>query len=1044
MKKNNTKWYSKIKLLGLILLSLFTSAAFAQVKISGKVTDSKGAAIAGASVSVKGLSVGATTGADGTYQFTANLKAGKYVLEISSIGNKAITESFSTDGNGDVSINASLKSDALNMDEVVVIGSSLSSKRKQLGNTVNSVSNKQLQNTGSGNITAALQGKVPGAQITQTSGDPAGGISVRMRGTSTISGSSEPLYVIDGVIANNNTVNVTATYADAGRESAIGTNRMADINPNDIEKIDVIPGAAASAIYGSRASNGVVLITTKKGKLGQMKVDFSTSLISNKLRKRVYVSKHGKMFGVKNTTNGVPYALGLISNAPTVAQGYTGAISAPYFRPNDGVTRTFATDLVDVQRYDYQDDIFQTGVGTDNYLALSGGVEKTKYYFSGGFFKNEGIIRNTDFRRINFKTRIEQTVSKYLTVIGGITYANSVAKEKPNGNVFSSPINAMNITNNVFEINKRDASGNLFAVDGARVNPISIIDEMDLKNRVNRIIGDFQLKVKPTQNLSIDYIIGVDNTSQEGVTYIKRYPYTNQYITPVATGNRPLGYAANANVSNIQLNNDLNISYNATIKNFTSTTGAGFNHQYLNTSTLFAEGEDLVNGVSTINGANIVSPARYNKAEIQTFGGYLQQTFGYKELVFVTAAGRIDGSTVFPTNSRTFFYPRVSTAINLSDFDFWKKANIEKVISSARIRASWGIAGNLTGIGAYDRFTAFSPNPLNTSIGYNLNSTLGNDIVQPERSREFEIGTDISFFKNKLGIVFNVYDKAIIDNSLLVLRNLAPTSGGLSKYENVGNMTNKGWELAINATPISNKNFSLNVFGSLARNKNLVTQSTQVAPIGLSNALGAINTFVIQAGLPAGAFYGGYFNQDASGKIALDANGRAIPALNGTAQAVKFLGSPHPDYLLTFGTGIQYKRFTFNGLLDGALGQEVFNADRRTRQGVGFGDLAEKEIKGEIPRGYVFSVYTTEEYRVESGSYVKLRELSLSYDIPKFAKFVKNSSLTFTGRNLISWDTYDGYDPETNAGGNSSVLRGIDFGNIPNPKTFQITLRSSF
>ena len=1032
------------KILFLFLLTnLFALASMAQVKISGRVTDAGGKGLGNVSVSVKNDNSGTSTNADGTYEFITNLKIGNQTVIFSKVGSKSSEQLINVNTSGDYVVNATLEIDPLGLDEVVVIGSSLSAKRKQLGNTVNTISNKQLQNTGSGNITSALQGKIPGAQITQTSGDPAGGISIRMRGTSTISGSTEPLYVVDGVVVNNNTTNVTGIYADAGRESAIGTNRMADFNPNDIEKIDVIPGAAASAIYGSRASNGVVLITTKKGKSGQMKVDFSTSISSNQLRKRVYVSKYGKMFGVKTfANNGQPYALGMISNAPTVAQGYTGTILPAYTRPNDGIVRTFANDLVDAPRYDYQDDIFQTGLGTDNHLALSGGTDKTKYYFSGGYFKNEGIIRNTDFRRINFKTRIEQNVSKYLTITGGLAYANSLANEKPNGNVFTSPINSMNITNNVFDIKKRDAGGNLAGVDWVRINPISALDEMDFKNYVNRVTGDLQLKLKPTKNLTIDYIIGVDNTAQEGISYIKRYAYG--VSSNVATGNKPTGYASNANINTIQVNNDINVSYSTNYRKFSSTTAAGFNHQYIKTTTFFAEGEDLLNGITTINGAAATTPARYGSAQIQTFGGFLQQTVGYNNLVFLTAAGRIDGSTVFPKDSRTFFYPKLSTAINISDFNFWQKGNLNKIINTARIRASWGIAGNLTGIGAYDRFTAFSANPINTSTAYNLNTALGNDRIQPERTRELEVGTDLSFLKNRLNIVFNIYDKATIDNSLLVLRNLAPTSGGSSKYENVGNMTNKGWEVSVNAMPIQNKNISLNVFGSLARNKNLVTKSTQVAPISLTNALGAVNTFIIQAGQPAGAFYGGYFVRDASGNIALDANGRALPALNGTAPALKILGSPHPDWLVSFGTGLQYKNFTFNTLFDGALGQEVFNADRRTRQGVGFGDLAEKEIKGEVARGYVFSVYTTEEYRIESGSYIKLRELSLTYDLPKVVKFIKNASVTLTGRNLISFDNYDGYDPETNAGGNSSVLRGIDFGNIPNPKTYQITLRTSF
>ncbi len=1025
----------------LIVANCFAIGAMGQVKVVGKVSDKGGIAVANVNVSIKNESVGSSTNTNGEYNFVTSI-VGNQILVFSKVGFKTVEQSVTLPASGEVTFNETIVLDPLGLDEVVVIGSSLSSKRKALGNTVNSISNKQLQNTGSGNITSAIQGKIPGAQVTQTSGDPAGGISVRMRGTSTISGSSEPLYVIDGVVVSNATNNVTSLYVDAGRESAIGTNRLADINPNDVEKIDVIPGAAASAIYGSRASNGVVLITTKKGRAGALKIDFSTSISTNSLRKKVYVSTYGKMFGVKNfTTNGQPYALGTISAAPSAAQGYTGATTA-YKRFDQALPVNYATDVVDVSRTDYQDIIFRTGMGSDTYLALSGGTDKTKFYFSTGYFKNEGIVVGTDFRRVNLKTRLETVVSRALTISGGLAYTNSFANEKPNGNSFTSPINAMNITNNVFDITARDAGGNLRGVDWVRINPASALEEMDFTNSVNRITGDIQLKIKPIKDLTIDYIVGIDNIAQEGNSYIKRYAYG--VSNNVALGNRPNGYASNALVNSTQINNDVNITYNKNFGKISTVTATGFNHQYQKATTFLAEGEDLLNGITTISGANVPSAPRYGKDQSQNFGGFLQETVGFDNLVFITAAGRIDGSTIFPKDTRTYFYPKFSSAINLSDFAFWNKGKLNKVFTSARLRTSWGIAGNLTGISTYGRFTAFTPGTINTGTGYNLSAALGNENVAPERTREFEVGTDLSFLQGKLNVVFNVYNKATVDNSLLVVRTLAPSSGGTSRFENVGNMTNKGWELSINGTVLNKKDFSLSLFGSLARNENLVTQSTQVAPISLSNALGAVNTFIIQAGQPAGAFFGGYFDRDASGNWLKDANGRLVTAMNGSQRALKILGSPHPDWLVSFGTDFAYKAFSMNVLFDGALGQEVFNADRRTRQGVGFGDLAEKELKGELPRGYVFSLYATEEYRVESGSYIKLREVSLNYKLPQFAKFIKQASVSLIGRNLISFDTYDGYDPETNAGGNSSVLRGIDFGNIPNPRSFQFTFRTTF
>jgi TonB-linked SusC/RagA family outer membrane protein len=996
-------------------------ASFSQVKISGKVTSTDGKALPYISVIVKNTSFGSSTDLDGNYSFLADLKPGQYVLEFTGVGLKSKEQTVSVGSESSYTADISLGQDALNLDEVVVIGSSLRQSRKQLGNTVNSVNSKQLTNTGSGNLAASLQGKVPGAQITQTSGDPSGGISIRMRGTSTIKGSSEPLYVIDGVIVSNSTTNVTNLNVAAGASAEIGTNRLADINPNDIEKIDIIPGASAAAIYGSRASNGVVLITTKSGKTGKLKIDFSTSIISNALRKKVYISTYGKQFG------SAALRLGNISDGPAPFITYTRS---------DGQIRKLSTDLVDVTRYDYQDEIFQKGLGTDNYISLSGGSESTKYYFSGGYYKNEGIIKNTDFRRFNFKARIEQTINKYITIIGGLAYTNSFSNEKPNGNVFWSPINSVNITNNLYNIEERDAAGNLKGVEPTRVNPLSVIEDMSLTQAVSRTISDLQIKIKPAKGLSIDYVLGIDNISQEGRNLIERYPYIS--------AQEGLGYVGHAFVTTFLINNDINVSYQAKFKNISSLTVAGFNHQYQKITGLFNEGRDLLPGITTINGAAVKLDPRYTSDLRQIFGAFLQQTFGYKNIFYLTGAARFDGSTSFPEDTRTYVYPKVSGTWSINDMDFWKGTK-NNWFSSARLRASWGLAGNLSGIGSYDRFSTYLASNINGVATYNINTALGNAFIEPERSSEFEIGTDLSFLNNKLGVIFTYYTKKIVDNTLLVDRILAPSSGGSTRVENVGNVTNEGWELGVKATPVSGKNIIWNTFASVSHNKNLVTASSQVTPIFLANAGGSPSA--ILAGYPIGVFYGNYFERDKSGNLTLDASGRPIAAVNNPTDKVllrQALGDPNPDWIVSLSNSLDYKKLSFSFLFDGALGQEVFNADRRTRQGVGIGDYSEKEIKGILPRGYIFSIYNTEEWRVEDGSYIKLREVALSYQLPSFVKFIKSSSVSLVGRNLISFDNYDGYDPETNAAGNSSVLRGIDFGNVPIPRTFQLTFRASF
>ncbi len=1014
--------------LSLLLVSMaIAQATLAQVKISGKVNGKNGNGIGGISVVVKNTSFGTTTDAGGNYTFNADLSTGAYTLEFSGVGYKSKEVSLQVGSAGNYTANADLAEDALGLDEVVVIGSSLTQSRKQLGNTISSVNSKQLRNSGTGNIAAALQGKVAGAQITQTSGDPAGAISIRLRGTSTVRGSSEPLYVIDGVIISNRTSNVTNLNIDAGSSSQIGTNRLADLNPNDIEKLDVIPGAAAAAIYGSQASNGVVLITTKKGQSGTVKVDFQTSYNINQLRKKVYISTYGKQFGAASLR------LGNISN-------YTAGGPGTFinYTRTDGTLRSLATNVVDVTRYDYQDQIFRTGGGTDNYVSVSGGSDKTKLYASANYLFNEGIVRNADFRRFGFRGRIEQTLSKWATLILGVNYSNSFSNEKPNGNSFWSPINSVNITNNIYNINERDANGNLKAVEPTRINPLSIIETLDLTQEVNRAITDFQIKLKPFKGFTVDYILGIDAYNQEGKNYTPTYPYSG---VNVAFFDR--GYASSALVNSFFMNNDVNIGYKTNfLNNFSSNTIAGFNQQYQKITGLFAEGRDMLTGISTVDGASTLlnGGRRYTSDKRIIYGAFLQQTFGYKTLAYLTLAGRIDGATQFAVGNRNFFYPKISGTFSFDQLTAWEKSGFSSWFNSARVRFSWGQAGNLTGVGTYDRFFNYIPNNINGIATYNASTILNNPDIEPERAQETELGIDLGFIKSRLGIGFTWYNKKVIDGSLLILRTVAPSSGGSSLVTNDGTISNKGWELLVNAIPVQSRNFSWNFSGSISHNKNKVISASQ-ALIALDNPTGA-PAFIIP-GQSVGVFFGTYYARDSKGGISFDANGRYVQAFSG-APLRKVIGNPNPEWIVSVSNSLSYKNFSFSALLDGALNYDVFNADKRTRQGVGIGDWAEKEVKGEVPRGYIWSFYGIEEWRIDDGSFVKLRELSLTYQLPKLAEWLRSASVTLVGRNLVSWDKYNGYDPETNSGGNSATLRGIDFGNVPIPRTYQLILRFGF
>jgi len=507
-------FFGKKQLFGVFLI-LLTSDFFAQASfiIKGSVKDANEEALIGVNVIMQGGTIGTITDIDGMYEIKGNLAAGSYNVTFSYVGYGARTEKVTLNpGSNDLMLNVTLGGDALALDEVIVTGSSLNAPKRQLGNAITSLKAVDLEKSGTGNALTSLQGRVPGAKITQVSGDPAGAINISLRGVNSISGGSDPLYVIDGVIVSNSSTAVTQTGNNAG-EGQVGTPRLADINPNDIETINVINGAAAAAIYGSRASNGVVLISTKRGtSTGKPKITVGASMNINQLRKRVYISTYGKQFGF------AALRLGNISNV-SAAQitANPGTTTIPIMR--DGATANLPSNLVDVTRYDYQDQIFQTGTGTDNFINITGGTDKTKYFAGVSYMKNQGIILNTDFSRVGLRVNLDQILTSWASLAIGVNAIKSNSTDLPTGNVFWSPINSINITNNIWDITKRDANDNLQAAEPSRINPLSI-ETFDMRQNVNRAISNIKLSLFPLEGLQLDVIAGLDAFSQVGTQYI--------------------------------------------------------------------------------------------------------------------------------------------------------------------------------------------------------------------------------------------------------------------------------------------------------------------------------------------------------------------------------------------------------------------------------------------------------------------------------------------------------------------------------------------
>ena len=1072
------KWFtlhvkSRKSLLLMTVSLLVTSFSFAQIRISGNVTNAKSNAIVEfVTVQIKNSTLGTSTDNAGNYYLNANLKPGNYTLVFSGVGLESLEKVITIGNEKSYTVNVQLTESVNKLDEVIVTGTSAGTTRKQLGSYIATVKAEDLNKGVPSNALQALQGKTAGAQISQNSGDPAGGLSVRLRGVSSVNSSSEPLYIVDGVIVNNSSPRVTNTqsnYEGGNFVGVVGQNRMVDINPADIERVEVLNGAAAAAIYGSRANAGVIQIFTKRGVSGAPQITFTSNVMFSSLRKKLDVNRAATKFG--------------------------GPTDGPTAQTQD-ILSPALTNTTSVTRYDYQDLIFANATGTDNNISVSGGNENTKYFFSGSYFFNQGIIRNTDFQRFSFRSNVDQKITKWLSLNVGLNYVNSSANEKPDGNSFFSPMNAVTILGNFHDLQSRDALGNLKTIGNlGRVNPISVIEDFKQKNTTNRILSNFGAKLKPIKNVTIDYTMGIDNYSQNGTTFMPPFAYNVNaaFFGGGTTSTDPAlnGYASAGTSNFFGINHDLNATYSALInKDISSVTQVGFSQQYERNTFLLSQGRGLAPFVETVNGASTIIAGSDSRSELSISGLFIQQNFKYRNHLFVTGAIRRDASSVFGPDNRNQVYSKANLSYVLSSTEYWKKLGVSKWWDLAKVRLAYGESGNLTGIGAYDRFNTYQASSFGSRTALNSSSTLANTNVGPERQKELEFGLDLAFLKNRITFTLNVYDKKV--NDMLLNRFIAPSTGFSSLLDNIGNLQNRGFGMVLTGMPVKTKDFSWEITGIYNHNRN------EVLNIGASliqfNTNGGAPVALIQ-GQPVGIFYGTFFMTNAGGSFSKASNG--LPNHNGlvlspagiprTAYGIqngvlsytqqdyvtggaagqglpapgstllrKVIGDPNPRYTTTLTNEFNYKKLSLRFQIDATYGNSVFNADFRTRQGVGNGKIAELEHNGQLPRGYISAynasptvafptgIYAIEEWRVDDGSNVRLRELSLSYSVGKVGKLLRDLSVNFSGRNLIVWTNYIGYDPEVNAGGQSTLLRGIDFGAVPIPRTFSFGIQAKF
>ncbi|HEX6307069.1 MAG TPA: SusC/RagA family TonB-linked outer membrane protein [Longimicrobiales bacterium] len=962
-----------------ILLSAGPLAAQQTYTITGRVlAGGSGTAIQGAQISLRGTGGGGMTNNTGTYSFAVSTAPGEYTLEIAFIGRETVTQTVMLGDDSTVRVpDVTLRERALELDAVVVTGTAAPTARRAIGNAVSTVNATELQSTPATTIDQALQGRVSGALITSNTGTPGGGVSIRLRGTSSIVGGAEPLYIVDGVVIDNN----ADQQLNLGYRSNT-SNRLADLDPNDIERIEILKGAAAAALYGSRANNGVVQIFTRRGQTGAPQITVSSR------------------FGRSELIRRIDFALTPVTFATT--QNDPGRVPAV--------------------RFDHQDLVFRDGMQMDHHVSVSGGSGDTRYYFSGAFSEDEGIMRGAAHDRLNARMNVDQDFGEFQLSVGA-NYIRSDADLIVNGESGAGGILTQIVfTPTLTDLTARNPeTGRYLFAGGAGPNPLEVLENWDIGQSINRFVGSLQGRYSPWQPLTLEYRFGYDNYHME----------TWQYI-PIGFSPATSGSSSSINRFSSLINNDvigaLQWSLGAST---TLTTSLGMNHTYTNSENLNGTTTELPPGTELARGA--VSALTQGIVETTTLGFFGQQQVGWRDRLFLTGALRMDGSSTFGADERWQMYPKISGSWVVSEEPFFANVGF---VNQLRLRAALGYAGNQPPLGsAYARFSRW-PGTVNVNrAGLVPLAQIGNPDLKPERQREFEIGVDVSVLGERADLSLTYYNQYTKD--LLLSRPFAPSTGLGTILDNVGELSNKGIELQLNTVNVQRGPVRWTSSVIYSRNKNRI-EKLNVAPF----TLGYTNR--VQEGQPIGMHYMAAYQRDASGAIMTDAIG---PLGTGTANP-QIVGNPWPEWTGSLSNELEFgSNWSASFLLDGQFGHELWNQTRRIQDIFGAGPLFDQLLREEITQPTRARIQGIWEAYLEDASFVKLRQVALRYStrgdwLSRIG--ASGLELELLGRNLYTWTDYSGYDPEINMFGLSTVERGTDFAVYPNARVYTIGVRLNY
>jgi TonB-linked SusC/RagA family outer membrane protein len=967
---------------GWLLITIIPVSLFAQSKIlTGVVTAANNIPVQGATIGVKNASLAVASDVNG--KFTLSVPENAVVI-ISALGYK--TQTINVSGISDLRV--TLAEDVSKLDEVVVTGLATSVKRKNLANAVTVISSKELNGTAPAQtLDAALEGKIPGAYINANSGAPGGGISVKLRGVTSVFGNTQPLYVVDGVYVDNSATSGglnAVTLAGPGGPTSNQDNpssRIADLRAEDIESIEILKGASAAAIYGSKASGGVVIITTKRGKQGITNITLSQD---------IGFLRPIKLLGVRQFT--AQTAASLPGDPQTLTQMF-----------NDAQAKG--------QIYDYEKEVYDhTPLTRNTVLSMNGGNEKTGFYFSVAQKDDGGIVNRTGYNNTSVRLNLDHKITDNIKIGISTNYINSSADRGIFGNDNAGVTTgiALSSTPDFVQLHP-DANGNYPNNPFAASNPLQTIALMQNNESVNRFITGANLDITlQKNNRSITKFIGRGGIDFYNLQTTVLFPSVLQFEA-VNKGESIQGFTKNLSTNYIfSLVNTFTPSDKLTL-----TTSAGFTQETGDYNNLLDVATQVIAGQSNVDQAGALNATQL-RTKYLNGGLFIQEEAHIINAITLTGGLRFDRSSNNGDVSKYYLYPKAGVSWNLTDMGIVK----EGLFESVKLRAAYGQANNVPAYGS--KFTSLGVSNISGFPGLLVNTQEGDAAIKPERQTEFETGIDFSLIKGRLGFELTYYKKNIFD--FLLLTTPPASSGFAQHWVNAGDLSNHGVELGLNARPVESKNIVWNTNVNFWFNRSMVTKLV-VPPVQLGSVGGVLlGTYQIEQGKSA----------------------TQIVGLNG--QGVGVLGDAEPKFQMNSYNEITFfNKLSLRFLLHWKQGGQ--NVDVTSLQNVFGGTSADYDNPSSIPHvpygvSQLMKVGSDAHQTVETSTYFRFREIGLYYTFNKLpVSYIKSVSIGASLNNYFTITKYKGYDPEVSNFG-TGFSSGVDIDPYPSSKqaAFHISL----